>query len=103
MTDLRASCIHGRYDEHWEWETTPGEDGGHKEPCPGGRDITIDYEPVARKMYERSTVGFPPNWDEADQTFWFYEAALAVDAAIGDTDEPKRKPRIGTSTKRGSR
>ncbi len=44
----------------------------------------IDYEPIARKMYERSTGQFPPDWDEADQPFWFNEARLAVDAALGE-------------------
>ena len=44
----------------------------------------IDYEPIARKMYERATVQFPPDWDEADQDFWLTEAKGAVDAALGE-------------------
>ena len=61
MNDLRAACIHGRYDQHdiddnWKWVE-----------CPGGRDITIDYEDC--------------------QDPWECCIHEPVDAAIGDTNE----------------
>ncbi len=43
MTDLRAACIHGRYERHGTESTrTPLPDGGVEisNLCTGGRDIT---------------------------------------------------------------
>ena len=42
----------------------------------------IDYEPIARKMYERATTQWPSDWLGADQDFWLGEAKGAVDAAL---------------------
>ncbi len=39
--------------------------------------------PLARKMYERATSQFPPDWNEADQDFWLNEVATV----IGGSDE----------------
>ncbi len=39
--------------------------------------------PLARKMYERATSQFPPDWSEADQDFWLSEVATV----IGGSDE----------------
>jgi len=44
----------------------------------------IDYEPVARKMYERATTQWPSDWLGADQDFWIGEAKVAIAAAIGE-------------------
>ena len=46
----------------------------------------IDFEPIARKMYERSTSQWPPNWEEADQDFWLAEAKVIVAEGIADDD-----------------
>ena len=66
---LRAACIHGRYERH----------KGTMIPwCPGGRDITIDYDASYKKA---ETLGLQP-WP-----FDLDDIELIVDTAIGDTDE----------------
>ena len=47
MSDLRAACIHGRYEPHRAPHPNPGwshPDIDTSVPCPGGREVTIDYE-----------------------------------------------------------
>ena len=44
----------------------------------------IDYEAVARKMYERATTQWPSDWLRADQDFWIGGVKVVVDAAIGE-------------------
>ena len=45
MRDLRTPCIHGRYEAH-QFAATYAEE---PEPCPGGREVTIDYEALVNK------------------------------------------------------
>lgn len=47
MNDLRVACVHGRYDVHdikptWEHPHKPNPYENNR--CPGGRQVTIDYE-----------------------------------------------------------
>ncbi len=70
---LRDQCEHGRYDEH---RVSVGWD---VEPCPGGREVTIDYEAAAEALEV---------WAKADQLAdkagrWA-ATVEAVDAALPD-------------------
>ncbi len=68
---LRDQCEHGRYDAHWEWIFDI--DGrGHKKSCPGGREVTIDYEAAAHAL------GLSLDDQEPDAVM----ARAAVDAAF---------------------
>ena len=41
MTDLRAACIHGRYESHYPTFDDPDWASNDKRaPCPGGREVT---------------------------------------------------------------
>ncbi len=62
---LRDQCEHGRYDAH-RWQFNP--------PCPGGREVTIDYEAAETCLRDRT-----------DDTF--LTVREIIDAAIGDSDE----------------
>ena len=78
MSDLRAACEHGRYEKHAV--KLPGSSdciGTTIVRCPGGREVTIDYEAARRKardilLNDASLLADP------------YPAI--VDAAIGDTE-----------------
>ncbi len=68
---LRAACIHGRYDEHrvsnsskWEW-------------CAGSRDITIDYEAVAKAIYK----DYEGCGDSYVEQVWAWESLSGDDRA----------------------
>ena len=70
MSDLRAACIHGRYElhRHHLLKLLP-------EVCPGGREVTIDYEAAAKELRTWSMLGgFVTSGD----------ARPVVDAAIRD-------------------
>ena len=77
---LRTACIHGRYESHGPY-TTDHIGGG----CPGGRDITIDYE--AAEALVRRFVTAPTNTYRSQTLGWGATVREVVDAAIGDTDE----------------
>ena len=53
---LRDQCVHGRCDEHWWPDIFPVQVGhtytGGAELCPGGREVTIDYEAATRQLAE---------------------------------------------------
>ena len=51
--NLRAACIHGRYEPH-----TLARDYNHNatEECPGGREVIIDYEAA----YQWASENFVP-------------------------------------------
>jgi len=75
MTDLRVACIHGRYESHQLH--APG--WPEPESCPGGRQVTIDYEAAEQALRA---------WmkDKASTDYKRQDAArLIVAAAIGDT------------------
>lgn len=80
--NLRAACIHGRYERHTDLY-------GFKvnQPCPGGREVTIDLEAATealRREHQRIH-----NIMDADD-YWGYLsdlASVAVLAAIGDGDD----------------
>ena len=87
MTDLRAACIHGRYEDCDHEIVAPVV--GHPEkaqlvPCPGGRAVTLDYEAANEALthFEHYTKGL------ATYPFGDREAAKAiVDVALLVTDE----------------
>ncbi len=69
MSDLRAACIHGRYERHL-WDIATG-----SQTCPGGRDITIDYE---------ARIVIPPGATFIAKGVHFY--GLTLDAVGSDQD-----------------
>lgn len=87
MTDLRAACIHGRYDQLHS--ISDGTVGGGTEPCPGGLEITIDYEAAARWTHAEMVRRGPTDltWEAAypeEQADHLFLALGAINAALGD-------------------
>ena len=80
MSDLRlrAACIHGHYDKH----TYIDEDAGLITHCPGGREVTIDYEAMWKESQESSYGNLRRPF--SDKRRIEMEALFA--AAIGDTE-----------------
>ena len=76
---LREECEHGLYDAHWEW--IPDPDGGYKESCPGGQEVTIDYE-AAKELLRK----FPANEESSygQPLGWGVTVEELVDAALGE-------------------
>jgi hypothetical protein len=65
---MRAACKHGRYESHML--DAPGWD--EPDPsCPGGRDITIDYEAVAAVEHEQ--------WEHWTRTLVIAEHELSTE------------------------
>lgn len=89
MTNLRAACVHGQYDVHntrvidGYGASVPGQ------PCPGGREVTIDYEAAADQLGLVDWVALQnkhPSSVEMPPYEWLLsEATAIVAAAIGDT------------------
>ncbi len=76
MGDLRAACIHGRYDAHGvDQFVMSNEAEGYT--CPGGRDIIIDYEAAIRAWF-RAMDDQLPDREIVDNV---------LHAAIGDTGQ----------------
>ncbi len=65
---LRDQCEHGRYDWHdikptWSHPHKPNPyENNH---CPGGREVTIDYEALARYEHKRYRLAANAFYDEA--------------------------------------
>lgn len=84
MTDLRAACIHGRYDQHMFSKDPPDIQGDWEmtEHCPGGREVTIEADIDAAGtlhiMFERPDGG---------GTEYGLTAGRYILAAIGDDNE----------------
>ena len=77
MTDLRAACIHGRYDSHDD----ANDDGSGWIGCPGGREVTIDYEAAEAELLQTVFM-----LDKGDARANPVDTSRAiVNAAIGDT------------------
>ena len=49
---LAELCVHGRYEAHHVVAM-----GKQPQPCPGGRDITIDYEAAAKEWLRQREAG----------------------------------------------
>ena len=84
MSDLRAACIHGRYEKHEIYPNVGIYYDDTTEPCLGGRDITIDRRAMQNGFIAHASDQLHPHFsmtaiDDA------LDRALA--AAIGDTDE----------------
>ena len=65
---LRDQCEHGRYDDHstriaYKWER-----------CPGGREVTIDYEAAANELWK----SFKEQADTLEAAKSIVDAALEV-------------------------
>ncbi len=96
MTDqtetLRAACIHGRYEKHsleevqgrikHSLEEVQGRIMAMGYSCPGGRDITIDWQAAAIAVGELWKYNINKSPKQADEEW----ARLIVVAAIGDTE-----------------
>ena len=87
---LREPCDeHGRYEAHYLTTPEDAADGPTDtfdgEPCPGGRDVTIDYERI-----EAILVEFGGDWyDMVIQGRGIYDfgrVLAAIAAAIGDDE-----------------
>ena len=88
MSDLRdhsQPCEHGSIHPHWFDDGPMAED---ERSCPGGREVTIDYEAA-----EAFLVRLYPNM--ADPTLMAEVVYPIVAAAIGDTDEESESDVLG--------
>ena len=84
---LREQCEHGRYDWHdikptWSHPHKPNPYENNR--CPGGREVTIDYEAAAVYLsgliFQSADDTSPGEFDDyADK-----EARRIVDAALGE-------------------
>ena len=73
LRDMNAECEHGYWGVH-ELDRYAGESQGW---CPGGRNITIDYE-AARRIVDETEIWGPRNRERL--------ARRIVDAAVGDLE-----------------
>lgn len=75
---LRDACVHGRWDAHG---IRPAKGSKNPTRCPGGREVTINYEAAADALIERW-----PDMRPTTRPHWVEWSTAIVDAALGVTE-----------------